>query len=212
MILITLKQIAAHSPCASVWAKILRARGKIDDAQLEQFLEDDEVPISFNKLADEEPFPLALALESNGYDDTLWALRCLPDDHRLWRKFAVWCARQVQHMMTDQRSINALEVAWRHSDGAATDDELAAAWDEAGAAARDAAWAAAWDAARDAAGAAAGAAAWAAAWAADRDAAGAAAWYAAWDAGWDAAGAAQKAKLKQILDAGHWVEDETCAE
>ena len=70
------------------------------------------------------------------------------------RLFAVWCARQVQHLMTDPRSIAALDVAERHASNQATDDELAAAraaaWDAAGDAAGDAAWDAAWDAARTA--------------------------------------------------------------
>jgi len=47
--------------------------------------------------------------------------------------------------MKDQQSIDALDFAWRHSEGQVTDQELAAAW--------DAAWDA-WDAAWDAAGAA----------------------------------------------------------
>ncbi len=70
------------------------------------------------------------------------------------RLFAVWCARQVQHLLTDPRSINAIDVAERYANGEATDEELAAAWDAAIAAARSAAsaaarsadWAAAWDA------------------------------------------------------------------
>jgi len=76
------------------------------------------------------------------------------------RKFAVWSARQVQHLMTDPRSVAALDVAERHADGLATDAELSAAWAAAGAAA-DAAGAAAWaaGAARAAAGAARAAAA-----------------------------------------------------
>jgi hypothetical protein len=68
----------------------------------------------------------------------------------------VWSARQVQHLMTDPRSLAALDVAERHARGEATDEQLDAARDAAGAAAWDAAWAAAgaaaWDAARDAAG------------------------------------------------------------
>jgi hypothetical protein len=66
------------------------------------------------------------------------------------RLIAVRCAREVQHLMKDQRSIDALDVAERYANGEATDDELAAAraaaWAAAGAAARDAR-----DAARDAA-------------------------------------------------------------
>ena len=74
------------------------------------------------------------------------------------RLIAVKCARQVQHLMKDERSINALDVAERFANGEATQEELTAARD----AAWDAAWAAA-GAARDAAWAAAGDAAWAAA-------------------------------------------------
>ncbi len=123
-----------------------------------------------------------------------------PDD-RTMRLFAVWCARNTPladgrvtgDLLTDPRSLAALDVAERYADGKATDEELDAAW----AAARAAAWAAA-------AGAAAGAAAWAAAgdaaeagaWDAARAAgagAGEAAWEAAWDAAWDAAGEAARA-------------------
>ena len=54
--------------------------------------------------------------------------------------FAVRCARRVQHLMTNPRSVAALDFAERHARGEATDAELAAA--------RDAAWAAGWDAER----------------------------------------------------------------
>ena len=75
------------------------------------------------------------------------------------RMFAVRCARRVQHLMTDPRSIAALDVAERYARGEATDEELSAASDAAAAAAwaavaaRDAAWTAAraaWAAAGDA--------------------------------------------------------------
>ena len=99
----------------------------------------------------------------------------LPFNNRL---YAVWCARQVQHLMTDPRSLAALDIAERHAHGLATDGELAAAehaaddaaWTIAEDAIGDAGWAA-WDAAEDAAEAAAEAAAYAAAWNAARDAA-----------------------------------------
>ncbi len=71
------------------------------------------------------------------------------------RLFAVWVARQVQHLLDDPRSIKALEVVERFANGEATIEELKAA--------RAAAWAA-----RRAAAASARAAAWAAAWAARR--------------------------------------------
>ena len=105
------------------------------------------------------------------------------------RLFAVWSARQVQNLMADKCSIDALDVAERFANGLATNEELAAARAAAGVAA-EAAARAAWAAARVAAGAAARAA-----WAAARDAAGAAAWDAA-GAAWAAAGAAARAAAR----------------
>lgn len=69
----------------------------------------------------------------------IWVATCpgVLTDREL-RLFAVWSARQVQHLMTDPRSINALDVAERHVHGQATDEELSASWE----AAKKAAWAA----------------------------------------------------------------------
>ena len=157
MITTTLNRIRAHQPCASGWTKLLAGLGKTT--------------------ADDEPLPYAEIVRINGLDDALWACRAEPQYEREWRLYAVWCARQVQHLMTDPRSLAALDVAERYAKGQATEAELHAARH----AARDAAWAArhaAWDAAR-----AARDAAWAA-----RDAA-----WAARDAAWDAARAARDA-------------------
>jgi len=52
----------------------------------------------------------------------------------------VWCARQVQHLMTDKRSLDAIDVAERFANGLATENELDIAWAAARAAAGDAAW------------------------------------------------------------------------
>ncbi len=134
----TLNKIRACHPCDSGWRKLLKHLGKTQ--------------------ADDEPVPFLVILESNGLDDALWCLRSTPEYDRDSRLFAVWCARQVQHLMKDPRSIAALDVAERFANGQATAEEL------------DAARAAAWDAAGNAAESAAGVAAWAAAWAAAGDA------------------------------------------
>jgi hypothetical protein len=122
-------------------------------------------------------------------------LRACDGIDREARLYAVWCARQVQHLMTDPRSLAALDVAERHANGEATNAELdaasAAAWAAASAVVElDAASAAAWAAAG---GAASAVVEWAAAWGAARDAAWAAAWGAARDAAWGAASAAASA-------------------
>ena len=175
MITTTLNRIRAYGPCREGWEKLLKGLGKT--------------------AADDEPLPFSRIVEINGLDDALWCCRAEPQHAREWRLFAVWSARQVQHLMKDERSIAALDVAERHANGQATDEELAAAWAAAWAAA-EAAGAAAW---------AAGAAAWAAAGAAAR-AAEAAAWAAAWAAAraaeaaaWAAAWAAQKAEFLRVV-------------
>ena len=83
-------------------------------------------------------------------DWRVWlACRVLPDN--VLRKFACRCVREVWHLLTDERSRNSVEVAERHADGLATDDELTAAWAAARNAAMDAAKTAARAAARNAA-------------------------------------------------------------
>ncbi len=77
-------------------------------------------------------------------------------DDRTLRLFAVWCARNTPlahgrktgNLITDPRSLAALDVAERFANGQASRGELAAAWDAAGKAAWDDAWAAARAAAR----------------------------------------------------------------
>jgi hypothetical protein len=87
---------------------------------------------------------------------------CVLTDRKL-RPFACWCVRQVWHLLHDERSRNAVEVAERFANGEATTKEMRAAYAAARAAiANYAAYAA-----TDAASAAAFIAAYAAAYAAD---------------------------------------------
>ena len=126
----TLNKIRAYSPCTSGWEKLLSYLGKTK--------------------ADDEPLALTTIIDSNGLDDALWCLRAVEGYDREIRLYAVWCARQVQHLLTDQRSLDALDVAERYANGDATEAELTAAWDAAWDAAEDTAWGVreAWYAAR----------------------------------------------------------------
>lgn len=170
----TLNRIKACNPCRYWWEQGLSAAGKS---------EPDDEPISYEAI-----------LDAVGLDRALWCCRVEPQYSSLWRQYAVHCARSVQHLMTDPRSIAALDVAERHANGDATDEELAAAWVAAWAAARsvadvdvtvrDAVWAA--RAASDAA--------------SDSDAAYSAAW-SAWVA-LDATRDAQSAAFRQLITTG----------
>lgn len=158
----TLNRIWACKPCDEGKTRALKAAGK--------------------NAPDDEPVTYQQIIEAVGIEDALWCCRAEPQYCKEWRLFAVWCARQVQYLMNDQRSIDALDVAERYAHGQATDEELAATGD----AAMDAAWAAAGAAARDAACTAACTAA--------RDA--------AWAAAWAAAGDAQRAAFIQLVSTG----------
>lgn len=103
----TLNEIRKHSPCEEGWKKLLRTLNKTK--------------------GDDEPVSIIQILDSNGLDDALWCLRAVKNRDREIRLYAVWCARQVEHLMTDDRSKQALVVTERHANGDATDAELSAA-------------------------------------------------------------------------------------
>ena len=123
-------------------------------------------------LCEVEPCPKHKPLrgEDKSVSCRLRVVATFPLVARVLRLFACDCAERAllrerkAGREPDERSWEALRVAYLYAEGAATRGELAAAgdaaWDAARDAARDAAWDAAWDAAGTAAGTAAGAAAW----------------------------------------------------
>lgn len=89
-------------------------------------------------MADDEPVSLLTILISNGIDDAIWSLRAI-DDCPEKRLYAVRIIRQsAQHLLTDARSLDALDVVELHAVG------------EAAALAARVARAAAWNAVQDA--------------------------------------------------------------
>ncbi len=139
----TLNKIRAHGPCMHGWETLLRSLGKTRP--------------------DDEPVSVVTVLKSNGLGDAIWCLRAVDGFDREKRLFAVKCARRVQHLLKDQRSVNALDVSEAYANGLASAKELRKACEDAWAA-----WAVsgAARAARAANGAAAAALeqAWEAAW------------------------------------------------
>lgn len=104
MIYTTLNRISSHSPSADFWTKLLK---NLDKTQ-----------------ADDDPLPLLTVLESNGLDDAIWAIRAIDNPQQLAGKFALQCAKEAQHLMTDRRSIAALNALEQCLNGAATIDEI----------------------------------------------------------------------------------------
>ena len=102
----TLNELRKHHPCSYGWRKLLTYLGKTE--------------------ADDEPLPLRTILESNGLEDTLWALRAAKSyDERALRLYAVWYARQVQHLMNDPRSVSAVNATEKFANGLISEDTLA---------------------------------------------------------------------------------------
>lgn len=191
---VTLKVLRQEKACIAGYNKV------VCGLQGQPFTNKHRDMKSYIRFVYKEPISLSFILENNGLNDALWAMHCIKDAYRDISLFSVWCARQVQHLMRDSRSTNALDVIERFANGKATKEELeaasAAAWDanvacpanaaNAAKAAAKAAWGAAW-----VAGAAnvANAAAWAAG----------AAWNAA-SADASAARAAQTEMFKLMCD------------
>lgn len=148
-------------------------------------------------------------LDDSSIQDALESMSQVPQLIPAVRHFALWCARRVQPLMSDLRSVYALEIAERYLQGEATDEELEAALVAADATGQgttydagiSAAWAAAW-AASSSRGTQAETARRAA------QAASNAAYFG--QATTDSAAAehaVQITKLEAVLDAGRWVED-----
>ena len=172
----TLNRIKLHSPCEDGWEKLLNHLNKTQ--------------------SDDEPLELRTILESNGLNDTFWALKAVEGKAKEIRLFAADCAEMVlpiyeKRYPDDSRPRMAIQAARDYANGLITLEEFAAAaWAARSAAmsAGSAAWSAAW-------------AAWAAVGSPARAASDAA--RAASDTAWDVARSAARDvardEIKQLL-------------
>jgi hypothetical protein len=129
---VTLKDLRQAKACIAGYNKV------VCSLQGQPFTDKHRDMKSYIRFAYKEPISLSFILENNGLNDALWAMHCIKDADRDIRLFSVWCARQVQHLMRDSRSTNALDVIERFANSKATKEELeaasAAAWNAANAA------------------------------------------------------------------------------
>jgi len=103
----TLNQIRKHSPCHNGWTQLLRSLNKTQP--------------------DDEPLWIDEILDHNGISDALWCLRSVEGCEREIRLYALWCARRVQHLITDPISIAALNVVEQSVHGEASAEDVASA-------------------------------------------------------------------------------------
>ena len=187
---VSFQQIRASNPPAEVWRRLI-GLGKSEADDFEVTIHD--------------------ILRIEGLDDALWCLRVWPEYANKWRILAVRFARQVEYLMTDKRSVEALDVAERYANGNATDSELWAARAAAEDAVGDAEGITEWDAARAAraaVGGDGGATVWdagEAAMDAEGDAVGSDG-----DAAWGAARAAWKRQRELLTEMIKEIETEAC--
>jgi len=85
-----------------------------------------------NGRSGDEPLPIVTIVENHGVENALRCMKAVKGYDKILRQFPVACARDVQHMMTSDQSINALNVADLYAKGEKTDRELGdaeqAAW------------------------------------------------------------------------------------
>ena len=74
--------------------------------------------------ADDEPISFATLTEVCGIEYALGATGTVPEHEKTWRLFAVWCLRQVQHLMIYEDGPRVVDAVERHVHGEITDAEL----------------------------------------------------------------------------------------
>ena len=104
-------------PLTTTLSQLQKAIPGRDDAYSYSRAFDDKTPgdkaITYEKL-----------LDALGLDGALYCCSAEPQYSALWRQYAVWCARQVQHLMEDASVPHLLDIAQDHANGKVSDDDL----------------------------------------------------------------------------------------
>ena len=126
MFTVTLEQLRTNGACFDGYNRVVRM------LQNQPFTSEDESRESYIRFKHTEQISLADICRNQGVTNALWATKYFDSTHdRDLRLFAVWCARRVQHLLTDERSIRAIDVAEKFANGEATQEERAEARKEA---------------------------------------------------------------------------------
>ena len=111
MIYTTLNKLALHHRSSTSKETLLKHLGKT--------------------VGDDDPLSMELILDVLGIQDAIWCTRAFPEHHKTWALFIIACVKDRSQLMTDPRSIKALDIAEQFLNGEATQNQLEAAVDDA---------------------------------------------------------------------------------
>jgi len=107
----TLNLICDQNPCEDGWKKLLKGLGK--------------------RTSDDDPVSIADVLNCSGLSDALWCLRAVDGYEKEKRLYAVWCAKQIQHLNDSEHCFHSMNTAEKYAHGLVSEDDLYAANDDA---------------------------------------------------------------------------------
>lgn len=70
-------------------------------------------------------------LDFMGVDEVLKLIIMEPEMELMWRRFSVWCASHVKHLMVDDRSVAALSAATSYINNEVSHEEMLSTWESA---------------------------------------------------------------------------------
>ncbi len=131
MITISLNEIISYNPSAYLFLDVMHKIGKINKPELSKIKNAlkwsslaRDLPKDIIDKSDDIQSPMMFMLDEENIEDGQWLLHVRWDRIDLWIKYAVWCVRNIEHLIDDERSKKMLYVAWEFSEGKRSYDEL----------------------------------------------------------------------------------------